>query len=293
MSSDERLGSGQAGQSTSAPKAGARPSLGVIITNRDRTGPLDGCLGSLAAQQAPPAWVLLADLGSAPPHRAAMAALADRYQVSCVRIGHSGPWNKSLAFNTAFRLALRSLPAVSHVIQLDADSILHPHLLTRTAAELRTVSAFCCAPRMAPPELDLWATPGDLAAYERMLGQCKPVAFARAVGVFMVLPAAWLADQRGFDEAYTGWGHEDTEMWWRVRGCLPHRKDIAGSQVIHQWHPRQPGAGEQGPNWPLFIYRMANSDAVANPTGWGGGQITESVLRAGLTVPQRDDRKSA
>ncbi|HEY1916257.1 MAG TPA: glycosyltransferase [Streptosporangiaceae bacterium] len=264
----------------------------MIITNRDRTGPIEGCLGSLAAQDTPPAWVLLADLGSAPSHRAALVTLADRYQVSYLRIEHSGAWNKSLAFNTAFRLALTSLPAVSHVIQLDADAILHPHLLTETAAQLRSVSAFCCAPRMATAHLDLWAIPGDLAGYEHMLSQCGPMAFARAVGVFMVLPAAWLAEQRGFDEAYTGWGHEDTEMWWRVRDCLSHRKDIAGSRVIHQWHPRQPGAGEQGPNWPLFIYRIANSDTVTNPVRWGGGQVTESMLRTGVTVPHHDDRKT-
>jgi hypothetical protein len=285
MSSDEPLGTGQAGQNVSAADAGASPSFGVIITNRDRTSPLDGCLGSLAAQQTPPAWVLLADLGSGPAHRAVLVELADRYRVSYLRIEHSGPWNKSLAFNTAFRLALRSLPAVTHVIQLDADIILHPHLLTRTAAELRAVSAFYCAPRMARPQLDLWATPGDLAAYERMLGHCGPAAAIRAIGVFMVIPAAWLADQRGFDEAYTGWGYEDTELWWRVRRSLAHGKDIAGSQLIHQWHPLEPGARKQGPNRPLYMDRLAHPDAVANPAGWGGGQITESVLRAGATVP--------
>src|ERR1700690_191262 len=149
--------------------SGSRSAFGVIITNRDRTEPLEGCLGSLAVQDAPPAWVLLADLGSRPSHRSAMAALARRYQVSYLRIEYSGPWNKSLAFNTAFRLALRSLPAVTHVIQLDADIILHPHVLSRTAAQLRTVSAFCCVPRLAPPDLELWAPSGDPADYERML----------------------------------------------------------------------------------------------------------------------------
>jgi hypothetical protein len=257
----------------------------VIITNRDRTAPLEACLGSLAVQDTPPAWVLLADLGSRPPHRSVMTSLAERYQVSYLRVEHDGAWNKSLAFNTAFRIALRSMPAVTHVIQLDADVILHPHLLTRTVAELRAVSAFCCVPRIAPRQLELWAPPGDPASYDRMLTQCGPVAFARAVGVFMVLPSGWLAAERGFDEAYTGWGHEDTELWWRVRNSLTYRKDITGSLLIHQWHPRQPGAGERGPNWPLFVRRMANSGEAANPAGWGDGRITESVLRPGVAAP--------
>jgi len=260
---------------------GRRSSFGVIITNRDRTEPLDACLHSLAAQQRPPAWVMLADLGSQPAHRSAMVRLADRYQVSYLRIEHPGPWNKPLAFNTAFRRSLRSLSLVTHVIQLDADVICHPRLLAATEAELRAVSAFCCAPRMAPRTLELWPRPGDPAGYERMLAQCGPLTSARAVGMFMVLPSGWVIAQHGFDEAYTGWGHEDTEMWWRARKSLPHRKDITGSLVIHQWHPRQPGAGEKGPNWPLLVDRMANSDRAVNPSGWGRGRVTDARLRLG------------
>src|ERR1022692_4562241 len=70
---------GQVGRNAAAP----RPSFGVIITN---------------------------------PHRAVLTALAERFGVSYLRIDHDGAWNKSLAFNTAFRQALSSLPAVSHVI---------------------------------------------------------------------------------------------------------------------------------------------------------------------------------
>jgi len=263
-----------------------RASFGVIITNRDRTRPLEACLGSLAAQQAPPAWVVLADLGSRPAHRAEMTALAERFRVCYLRIEHSGPWNKSLAFNTAFRRALRSLPPVTHVIQLDADAICHPCLLSRAEAELSTVSAWCCAPRMAPAELELWPEPGEEAGYARMLEQCGPVTFARAVGVCMVLPSGWLAAGRGFDEAYTGWGHEDTDMWWRARQSLAHGKDISSSFVIHQWHPRQSGAGRKGPNWPLFVHRMANPGQPVNPSGWGAGRVTEARLRPGVARPQ-------
>ena len=43
---------------------GQEITTGVVVTNRDRTGPMDTCLASLAAQQTPPAWVVIADLGS-------------------------------------------------------------------------------------------------------------------------------------------------------------------------------------------------------------------------------------
>lgn len=265
-------------------------SLGVIIPNRDRALPLHACLASLAVQDLPPAWVVLSDLSSQQPHRAALAGLADRYGVSYLRIDHHGAWNKSLAFNTAFRLAMGSLPAVTHVIQLDANMLLHPHMLTAAAAALRVPSstsssasaAFYCAPRMAPPELTAWTVPGDLADYERMLAQCGP-ATSWSVGGFMALPCDWLARGHGFDETFTGWGHEDTELWLRVKGSLPYSGDVSGTLLIHQWHELQPGAGQRGANWMSLVQRMANPGHVANPAAWGAGRVTESVLRSGLT----------
>jgi hypothetical protein len=271
-------------------------SFGVIVTNRDRTRPLDACLASLAVQDTPAAWTLISDLSIGQPHREALRRLADHYGASYLRIGYDGVWNKSLAFNTAFRLALRRLPAVTHVIQLDADVILHPGLLSRTAAALRASSlspprpnsSFYCAPRMAPPEMAIWTVPGDLAGYQRMLARCGPVA-TYAVGVFMVLPCEWLATQRGFDESFTGWGHEDTELWFRVKKSLPHSRDISGDLLVHQWHRPQAGAGDVARNWAGLVHRMANLDHVVNPTDWGGGRITESILRPGpLRVPSHE-----
>ncbi len=233
-----------------------------------------------------PAWVMLSDLGSRQPHESALVALADCYRVSYLRIEHDGKWNKSLAFNTAVRTALRCLPAVTHVIQLDADMILHPRLLAKAEAELRTAEAFCCLPRNGPAGLRPWTTPGDPAGFDRMLGQCGPPR-AHAVGGFMVFPGAWLADQRGFEEGFTGWGHEDSELWLRARRTLRCRKDRTGSMLIHQWHPPQPGAGEAGPNYPRYVLRLANPAMVANPSGWGNGKIAKSVLRPGIARASR------
>jgi hypothetical protein len=271
--------------------AGPLPSFGVIITNRDRSLPLNACLASLAVQDTPPAWVVLSDLGSGESHRAVLTALAERYGVSYLRVDRDGTWNKSLAFNTAFRLALRALPAVTHVIQLDADMILHPGLLSKAAAEVTVASSFWCAPRLAPPELDAWI-PGDLVGFKRMIGQCGPV-LQFAIGVFLVLPCDWLTCQRGFDEAFEGWGHEDTELWWRVRRSLTYSEDKGGTLLIHQWHDKQLNSGKRGLNWPLFMHRIANPADSANPSGWGEGRISESVLRSGpIGAPVPDDRSS-
>jgi GT2 family glycosyltransferase len=255
--------------------------LGVIITNRDRSDPLDACLASIAAQTAPPAWVVLADLSSSERHRVALAGLAGRYQISYLRIEHDGRWNKSLAFNTA----LRQMPAARCVVQLDADAILHPQLLSTTAALLGTVDAFCCAPRLAPPQFSAWTTPGDIAQYQRMLTQCGPVS-PWAIGVFMAVPRSWLMRERGMDEAYTGWGHEDTELWLRAGRSLRCRKDVTGSMVIHQSHPRQPDAAAGAQNRGMLIRRITDPSYPVNQSGWGLGRITDLVLRAGIRAPE-------
>lgn len=283
MTDKEGPGRRQAERNAGAPGT----TFGVIITHRDRPQPLRACLASLAGQHTPPAWVVLSDLGSQPPHRDALAALADHYGVSCLRIDHDGPWNKSLAFNTAFRRALCALPAVTHVVQLDADMILHPHLLGRTAAQLRAAPAFWCAPRPAPPGLATWPVPGDPASFGRAVAQCGPV-LSWATGAFMALPCGWLAQQRGFDEAFTGWGHEDTELWWRVRSSLAcNSADTSGTLLIHQWHPRQPGADSRGANWSRFLHCLARPPAAVNPAGWGEGPVAGFALRSGVSSPRQ------
>jgi Glycosyltransferase like family 2 len=264
---------------------GRRPDrgLGVIITNRDRSDPLDACLASLSAQTEPPAWVVLSDLSSGARHRVALTVLAARYQISYLRIEHHGEWNKSLAFNTA----LRQMPAAGFVIQLDADAIVHPELLGATAAALTAADAFCCAPRFGPPDFTAWTTPGDVAQYERMLIQCGPVS-QWAVGVFLAAPMSWLVRERGMDEAFTGWGHEDTELWLRACRSLRCRKDVTGAMVIHQPHPRQPDAAAGGQNRDRLMRRITDPARPVNPSGWGRGRITDQVLRPGIRARAGD-----
>jgi GT2 family glycosyltransferase len=261
--------------------AGADITVGVIITNRDRVAPMDACLASISVQEKSPTWVLVSDLGSAPECAAALRAFADRYAVSYLRVEHNGQWNKGLAFNTALRAALRRLPRPSHVIQLDADMILHPRLVTTTVDTLREVDAMYCAPRNAPAGVT-WRPEAGIDGYRHMIEQCGPVV-ELASGPFMVLPVDWLERERGFDESFVGWGHEDADMWWRVRRGLSFTRDLSGTMLVHQWHHRQPGADRQGTNWPKLMHRIGNPDTEVNLAGWGEGQISWEIMRPGMT----------
>jgi Glycosyl transferase family 2 len=265
--------------------------LGIIITNRDRPDPLNACLRSLAAQVARPAWVAIADLGSSDDGAAALEEIADCFMISYLQIPYFDQWNQALAFNTA----LRHMPAVRHVIQLDADFILHPYLLQFTQQALATVDAMCCVPsyvdvREVPAEYD-----GSASSFGRLLSKAYG-GNRLSRGGYVVAPRDWLITNRAFDEAYAGWGFEDADLWWRAEQQLTTYEEISGSLVIHQSHARQPGATDLSgnPNYVRFQQRLAGVPLPVNPLGFGGAPVGRKVVRKGIcSLPERPGSSDA
>jgi len=253
--------------------------LGIIITNRDRADPLNACLRSLATQVAKPAWVAIADLGSSDEGGAALEEIADCFMISYLQISYFDRWNQALAFNTA----LRHMPAVRHVIQLDADFILHPYLLQFTQKALTTVDAMCCVPsyvdvREVPIEYD-----GSASSFGRLLSKAYG-GNRLSRGGYVVLPRDWLVANRAFDEAYAGWGFEDADLWWRVEQQLTTYEETSGSLVIHQSHERQLGATDLhgNPNYVRYQQRLAGVPLAVNPLGFGGAPVGRKLIRKGI-----------
>jgi hypothetical protein len=259
--------------------------LGIIITNRDRVDPLNACLRSLASQVARPTWVAIADLGSSDDGAAALEEIADCFMISYLKISYFDQWNQALAFNTA----LRHLPAVHHVIQLDSDFILHPYLLQFTQQALTTVDAMCCVPsyvdvREVPVEYD-----GSASSFGRLLSKAYG-GNRLSRGGYVVLPRDWLIANRAFDEAYAGWGFEDADLWWRVEQQLTTYEETSGSLVIHQSHERQLGATDMSgnPNYVRYQRRLAGVPLAVNPLGFGGAPIGRKLVRKGIcSLPER------
>ena len=256
-----------------------RIRFGVIITNRDRPEPLRACLTSLSAQTSPPAWVVLADLGSAPTGARTLANLAVDFGVSLLRIEYEGAWNQALAFNTA----LRHMPPVTHAIQLDADMIMHPALLEIAGRAL----ARCAALAVVPSYIEASAMPdrydGTLTAFRRLAATgTGGHPFSR--GGCTVLPRNWLIENRGYDEAYVGWGFEDADIWHRIR-CSHHVYcDDSGSLLLHQSHPRQPDAtnGSAGSNRARYRRRLTENTNLVNPDGWGLAPVGRIEVRPAI-----------
>jgi hypothetical protein len=253
--------------------------IGIVITNRDRPRPLRNCLVSLAAQNSPPAWVAIADLGSSDLAANELELLAESFGVSCLHIGYDGPWNQALAFNTA----LRYMPPVSHVVQLDADMMLHPYLLTFTQRGLTTVNALCCVPSYLSSVLVPVNYDGGWNSFRQLLS----LAYGGnklSRGGFVCLPRDWLIENRGYDEAYSGWGFEDADLWWRAEQQLTTYVEESGSLLLHQSHTRQSGAtlGEANPNLRRYQMRECGVPLPVSPAGFGQGPVRAAQLRLGI-----------
>ena len=255
------------------------PELGIIITNRDRPQPLRQCLRSLTAQVSPPAWVVISDLGSSASAASELEALARDYSVSYLQIAYAGTWNQALAFNTA----LRRMPPVTHVVQLDVDMILHPYLLAFTQCGLKSVDALCCVPSY----ISAHHVPDDYDGSWRMFRQMLSVAYGGnrlSRGGYVVLPRDWLIANGGYDETYCGWGFEDADLWWRAGQQLTTYAEESGSLLLHQSHVRQSGARalESTPNRRRYELREAGLSLPVNPAGFGQAPIEKAAIRLGI-----------
>ncbi len=252
--------------------------FGIIVTNRNRPQPLRNCLLSLATQKYAPRWVVISDFGSTAEYSGRLQQLAEEYGISYLLVGDRGPWRQSLAFNTA----LRNMPEASHVVQLDSDMILHPYMLEFTRRFLQKAGAVGCVTSYTPPGAAYDAYDGTCSSFQELLCRSKTGA-ASAIGGYMVLPRAWLIENRGFDEQFIGWGFEDAELWLRAQRDLKTYVEPTGSLLIHQAHERQPRASmfRENPNWDAYNRRKRGDRRRVNPVSFGDAPVEKQTLRFG------------
>lgn len=237
-------------------------SLGVIITNRDRVEPMERCFQWLEKQRFRPSWIILSDLGSSAKNAKRLKALCSRYGATYLRIEHSGPWIKGLAFNTA----LKRSPPASHVINLDADIILHPDTLQRMATELRTHGAVVVIPgELRPP----FRSMVDAVRRSRMRDEWS-------LGGCVAYPKDWLLETRGIDEEFVGWGNQDVEIWDRAQQAMSVLKIQKRGYAFHLSHTPQISFYDQKNKQKNLVRRVEHWKKrvrTANPKGFGEGKV--------------------
>jgi glycosyltransferase involved in cell wall biosynthesis len=205
----------------------------IIIPTRNRRKTLMQTLDALNSQtDAPEFEVVVADNGSTDD---SAQALAERRDGFVLRIVHEAQPNRARARNVALAAASGDI-----AVFIDDDVIVPPQFLgAHIAAHRATGNAVVTGPILNVPSLEHRPKPDWRNVSRAFFCTCNasaPIAEIRACG--------------GFDDAFTGYGWEDTELGVRMR----HRG------LIHAFA------------WDAYVYHL-------KPRGWESLQEAERRMR--------------
>lgn len=228
------------------------PRLGLIINTWNQPDYLRRVLRAVSAQKSPPDEVLLADDGSDSETRDVFQAWAG----TC-RPAHSHLWQEHQGFRRARILNQAiALAKSEYLVFLDGDTLPHPDFVSDHRALARS-EAFVQGHRaLVGRRASAWFGLGPFNSDRRRAcwrGQLQglkhayrwPWPWPRARrdlrGVRGCNLAIWrehLLQINGYNEAFVGWGREDSELAVRLMNLGVHRLDVRGwSLCFHLWHP--------------------------------------------------------
>jgi glycosyltransferase involved in cell wall biosynthesis len=228
------------------------PQLGLIINTWQQPEYLARVLRAVSNQTSPPEEVLLADDGSEDQTRAVFDAWAHVQQFAAVHI-----WQKHDGFRRSRILNQAIAGAKSrYLVFLDGDTVPHPNFVA-DHRQLARGDCFVQGHRaLVGQEAAAWFGSGDFYAERRRAVWCRqvdglkntyrwpwPMAKVRTDlrGVRGCNLAIWrdhLLRVNGYNEAFVGWGREDSELAVRLMHWGSKRLDVRGwALCFHLWHP--------------------------------------------------------
>ena len=234
------------------------PTTSLIVSTYNWPRALQLVLQSVLAQRELPRQLVIADDGSGDETRTLIAGFATRFADRGVPLEHV--WHEDRGFRKA-RILNRAIAAATgdYILSIDGDCVLHPDFVrshlrfarprsfvagsrtlvleeaTRDALARGALRAGPLAPGLKNRQNALslpW-----LSRFVRT--RQDPMAPTRGCNV-----AYWRADAirvNGYDEAFEGWGREDSEFGARLlaSGCEKRKLKFAGV-CYHLHHPYQP-----------------------------------------------------
>lgn len=232
--------------------------ISVILTTYNRPDALQAALTGLAAQRNHSFEVVIADDGST----SATAAIIEQYQHN-LTLTHV--WHEDNGFRAATIRNKAILQSQGeYIVFLDGDCIPRPDFIAQHET-LAETGYFVAGNRVLISEsatqrylavhepLHLWSLPQYQQAarqkdFRRSFALHQfPGQFWRKYvsqnwqGVRTCNLGVWKKDLQtinGFDETYTGWGHEDADLAIRLLRAGIKRKDGRfATTVLHLWHP--------------------------------------------------------
>jgi glycosyltransferase involved in cell wall biosynthesis len=230
----------------------SRPTLALVINTFNQPDYLARLLAAVARQTQPPDEILLADDGSDEKTRAVFStwAGAQRRRTAHLWQSHEG-FRRSHILNQAIAAA-RS----DYLVFLDGDTVPHPVFIAdhREAAQR---GFFVQGHRaLVGEKAAAWFGKNDFpadrrrAVFQNQISGLKnsfrwPVAVKQILshlrGIRGCNLAIWrddLARVNGYNENFTSWGREDSELAARLLNACLRRLDLRGRALcFHLWHP--------------------------------------------------------
>ncbi|MBC5785342.1 glycosyltransferase [Ramlibacter sp. USB13] len=249
-----------------------------VVLTYNRADALLAVLRSLAPQCGGDHVVVIADDGSRSDHVEMLRAGLPRFSCPVRHV-----WQPDVGFTASRSRNLGAAHAgADYVVFMDGDCVPTPHFV-RLHAQLAQPGCFVNGSRvLLSPELTREAVEGrvDLSRLGaadwlrlRLAGDVNKLTHlaAWAGAPFRIeerfrwkgirscnfaLPWRDFEAVNGFDEIYSGWGHEDADLVLRLHHHGSRRKNgFLGTEVFHLWHRESSREGEQA-NHERVLARM-------------------------------------
>ncbi|HEY0457118.1 MAG TPA: glycosyltransferase family 2 protein [Verrucomicrobiae bacterium] len=228
------------------------PHIALIINTSNQADYLARVLGAVARQTVKPAEVILADDGSEEETRTLFAAWSKHQNFRAAHV-----WQKKEGFRRA-RILNKAVSEAraEYLVFLDGDTLPHPEFISdhsrlakpgsfvqghRALIEQRAAEWFGKGPFEVDRRRGLFAR--QITGWKHCFRWPMPLDRQRVDlhGVRGCNLGIWRDDlQRvnGYNEAFEGWGREDSELAARLLNSGVRRRDVRGwALCYHLWHP--------------------------------------------------------
>jgi glycosyltransferase involved in cell wall biosynthesis len=213
------------------------PLLTVVLPIRNRSGVrLENCLRSLRWQKGLAAVdvdIIISDFGSSSEHRDLVVSAAATYGARVQYTAVDGLWNRSRALNIGVKRAKGKFTLCTDVDMVMAPTFLR--VLMNEQEKLDGRGFLLCQSRDLEPDTE--GKPIPLDEYDTYL-KTTTMRPMHGMGGCQCAETTWFHSVHGYDEGYTYWGAEDTDMVGRAqRDGRVIQWVTEKTAMIHQWHP--------------------------------------------------------
>lgn len=146
-------------------------------------------------------------------------------------------WSRSFALNQAVRTA-----QTPYVVCTDADMIFPSHWIAAARRMMRPFGLLLTDSRDLDEDVTKRWDGSRRSAFVSPDSRLQILSTPHdrvGMGAAMVMSREWLLGIGGFDETYTIWGCDDTDLVMRARWDGMIVVWIPETFVAHQWHPRE------------------------------------------------------